>query len=262
MCTVIAAFGVHPESPLMILANRDEALGRPSLPPRRIDDARGIVGGVDQAAGGTWLGVTRAGFLVAVTNQHTTAPPDPDKRSRGQLVLALLRAGEPEAAREVLAALDVRAFNPFNVLFGDARSLTVAYAHDAAEAAIEALPPGLHVLANDRIGSPRYPKAARAEALVRPWLAEPLGALSDAGRAALGDHEVPPAEAIAPSPLPFPLARAIQALCIHTERYGTRSSTVVALSPTKGAPPLRYDFADGPPCTAPFVDQTHLFGPG
>lgn len=239
MCTVIAAFGVHPASPLIVLANRDEALGRPSSPPRRIDAERGVVGGVDLAAGGTWLGVTRTGFLVAVTNQHTTAPPDPDKRSRGQLVLALLRAGDPGAARAVLAGLDVRAFNPFNVLFGDARSLTVAYARDAAAAVIEPLPPGLHVLANDHIGSPRYPKAARAAALVEPLLAEPLDALCAKGAAALGDHSVPPAEAIAPSPLPFALARAIQALCIHTERYGTRSSTIVALSPTPGAPPLR-----------------------
>jgi len=258
VCTVVAAFGLHATSPLVVLANRDELLGRPSLPPRVIDEEAGIVGGVDASAGGTWLGVTRRGFLVAVTNQHTTVPPDPAKASRGQLVLELLRQGDPAGARARLARLDVRDFNPFNVLFGDARSLFVGYARDLAAATIEPLTRGLHVLANDHIGSPRYPKAARALSLVTPALAEPLDRLEGELGRVLGDHAVPPPSAIPASPLSPALARAIQALCIHTEHYGTRSSSFVALGPAPGAPPLRYLFADGPPCTTPFVDHTPL----
>jgi len=259
VCTVVAAFGLHAASPLVVLANRDEFLGRPSLPPRVIDPDAGIVGGVDATAHGTWLGVTRRGFLVAVTNQHTATPPDPHKASRGQLVLELLREGDPEAARARLASLDVRAFNPFNVLFGDTRSLFVGYARDLAAATIEPLTRGLHVLANDRIGSPRYPKAARALSLVEPVLSEPLDRLEGELARVLGDHAVPPPSALPASTLPPALARAIQALCIHTEHYGTRSSSFVALGPAPGTPPLRYLFADGPPCTTPFVDCTALF---
>ena len=254
MCTIVAAFGLRVDAPLVLLANRDEAYGRPSLPPRVIE--AGLVGGVDVAARGTWLGVTKGGFVVGVTNQHTTVPPDPDKRSRGQLVLELLRAGTADAARTVLLGVDVRRYNPFNLLFGDAYTLYVAYARDEAKAVVEPLAAGLHVLANDRIGSPRYPKADRARALVAPYLGGTLTALEQALPAVLGDHTLPEAEVVPESPLGPELSRAIQALCIHTERYGTRSSTFLALGPSGS--PLRYAFADGPPCTTPFVDHSDL----
>ena len=47
------------------------------------------------------------------------------------------------------------------------------------------------------------------------------------------------------------------ATCIHTERYGTRSSTLFAAAPS-GA--LVYRHADGPPDRTPFVDRMELLG--
>ena len=51
------------------------------------------------------------------------------------------------------------------------------------------------------------------------------------------------------------LLRRLQALCIHTPVYGTKSSTVLALGAGRVE---RYLFADGPPCVTPFEDFTSL----
>ncbi|HEY5945158.1 MAG TPA: hypothetical protein VIV40_06690, partial [Kofleriaceae bacterium] len=58
-----------------------------------------------------------------------------------------------------------------------------------------------------------------------------------------------------PSHLPPELARELTATCIHSEYYGTRSSTLLAIARDGVA---GYLHADGSPCTAPFVDRLDL----
>jgi hypothetical protein len=71
-------------------------------------------------------------------------------------------------------------------------------------------------------------------------------------QAALADHArvEPP-----PSHLPPEVARELTATCIHSPAYGTRSSTIVV---ARAGLTLAYLHADGPPCTAPFVDRIGL----
>ncbi|MGZ3420505.1 MAG: NRDE family protein [Polyangiales bacterium] len=260
MCTIVALHGLRADLPLVIAANRDEIYARPSIGPQRLSEHPRVVGGRDARAGGTWLGVTENRLLVAVTNQRTLVPPAQDRRSRGALVMEALQAGSVGAIEEVLRREDARSFNPFNLLFGDGKELRVAYAreHDP-KIAIEPLSPGLWVLANDRIGAPEYPKTLRAEAMVRPKIDAPWPELESALRTMLADHTLPPIEAVpAPSPpsrFTHAFLRELQALCIHTEFYGTRSSSIVAIAPDRVA---TYLFADGPPCTTPFTDVTPL----
>jgi hypothetical protein len=118
---------------------------------------------------------------------------------------------------------------------------------------VHALPAGTHVLANDRLGSPDFPKTARAEALVRPVRSLPLPEARALLRGALADHHLPPIEAIAEPPpgsrFPREIVHRLQALCIHTPLYGTRSATLLTLGEGRL---LDYHYADGPPCTTPF----------
>jgi hypothetical protein len=51
------------------------------------------------------------------------------------------------------------------------------------------------------------------------------------------------------------------AACVHTESYGTRSSTLVRVPGDPRSRPTVL-VADGHPCTAPFVDVTGLWDPG
>ena len=76
----------------------------------------------------------------------------------------------------------------------------------------------------------------------------------------LGDHDLPPEEDIADPPEGFVLMRenlrALQAVCVHTPRYGTSSATILAIDP---GGVQDYQFAPGPPCVTPFVSALGLF---
>lgn len=185
-----------------------------------------------------------------MTNQRALATPPPGLRSRGLAVKELAAAEDQEA---YVAALDPRQYASMNLVWGDARGVSIGYArHETGELAIERLAPGIHVLANDRLGSPGFPRVARlGDALVA---AAPHGwpAMRPALHAALADHTRVPLVDVPPSHLPVELARELTATCIHSEQYGTRSATLLALAPGRV---IDYFTADGPPCTATFIDR-------
>ena len=206
------------------------------------------------------MGVTDTGFFVGLTNQRTYRGPDPSLASRGPLVLEALARGETAAVRAMLEALDPATVNSFNLLYGDAGSLEVAYVrHEVGTVDIEVVPPGMHVLPNDRLASPEFPKVERARALVEPHVARPWPELRGHLRAALADHRQPDETDVAAPPADSPLTRdfvrKLHAMCVHTEHYGTRSATLAALVPGGVA---HYEFAGGPPCQAGFDDRTAL----
>lgn len=258
MCTVIVARQVGP-LPLVVAANRDEMVARPASSPRRIElaDAPVIACGLDEVRGGTWMGVNGVGIFAALTNQPALDPPDRSLRTRGEVVMGALRRRDPGAIRAYLRALDPRRYNGFNLIYGDAETVEVAYARPDVEAvAIESVPPGIHVLPNDVIDSPRFPKVERARALAEAidWEGSSFPELAERLARVLADHTLP--DRVEPVPRLDPeVARALQAICIHLPFYGTRSATIAALEPGRIA---HYLFAAGPPCTAPFVDYLHL----
>ena len=240
MCTIAIWHRVHPTFPLIVAANRDELYARRFRPPEVI--APGVVAGVDELAGGTWMGATAAGFFAGLTNVRPPAGADRSKRSRGALVGNVLRAGSTAAATAWLAACDPRDTNPFFLLFGDADGLRVAASpYGATAITIREVAPGMHVLPNGPLDATVFPKVARVAELV-PDATLPETELVPALSRMLGDHAL--AEAA-------PLA----SLCVHTPVYGTGSATILLLG--EGLT-LRYLFAPGPPCTTRLDDVTEL----
>jgi uncharacterized protein with NRDE domain len=260
MCTIIAIFRLHPEYPLVVAANRDEFYERPAGGPAVLSEAPRSIGGIDLQEGGTWLGASERGLFAALTNQRTYSLPDPALRSRGQLVRRALELASPAEIADHLRGLDPSHFNPFNLLFGNSEQLQVAYAHGSGKTIeIEALPPGIHVLANDRIGSPGFPRAERARRAAYRIHDRPWPELVQALISILGDHSLPPLQAVEEPPpgslLTREQLRELQAVCIHTEGYGTCSATLLALAGERVA---HYLFAPGPPCRTAFQDVTRL----
>lgn len=193
--------------------------------------------------------------FAAVTNQRAMATPPPGLRSRGLVVKELAEATDPDA---YVRAIDPRQYASMNLVWGDTRGVSIAYARqDDGSLEIEHLPPGIHVLCNDRLGACGFPRGERLHAA--------LVAATSGGRTfadarhdierALADHTRVPLGDVPPSHLPADLGRELTATCIHSEHYGTRSSTVFAAAPGRV---IAYDHADGPPCTAPFVDRSSL----
>jgi len=248
MCTIAILIDVVDGAPVVLAANRDEMYARPTRPPEVLAD--GIAGGVDVLSGGTWLAVRRDGSFAAVTNQRQMAAAPAGLRSRGLAVLELAAATDRDA---YIAALDPTHYASMNLVWGDARGVSIAYARREGSLEIERLPRGIHVLCNDKLGSHDFPRADRLRALIdaapKTW-----PAILPALEAALGDHlKVDPPR----SHLPPELAREMTAVCIHTPVYGTRSSTIVACEPGRV---IAYRHADGRACETPFTDRMALLG--
>ena len=262
MCTVLVLRRVHPTLPLVLAANRDEFYARPTRGPEVLLGSPRTVGGRDQVRSGTWMGVTAGGLFVGLTNQRTSAPADATRRSRGEVVLRALETGSVEGVDRLLGQLAPSEFNPFNLLYGDAERLRVAYARPDG-LVHEDVPEGVHVLPNDLLDHPGIPKVTRALRLGGRAVGGSWEQLAAGLKAALADHAVPPLEEVEQpgqgSPFTHELVRQLQALCIHTPAYGTRSAALVALQPGKVA---QYLATEGAPCVSPWVDVLPLLYPG
>lgn len=120
MCTVVLLHRPDHDWPLILGANRDEMLDRPWRPPARYwPDRPNVVAGLDELAGGSWLGVNDAGVVAAVMNRVGSLGPAPDRRSRGELVLEALDFDAARDAAEALAELDPGAYRSFNLVLAD-----------------------------------------------------------------------------------------------------------------------------------------------
>ena len=95
MCTLAAYVRVSAEIPLLVAANRDEFLDRPSAEPAVIAYRPAVFAGQDLSAGGTWFGVNEHGMVVGLLNRRQAAGLDPTRRSRGLLCLEILQTRSP-----------------------------------------------------------------------------------------------------------------------------------------------------------------------
>ena len=75
MCLLVVLSRVIPGAPLVVAANRDEWLDRPSLAMTSLSEAPRIRGGRDQRAGGTWLATSESGLVAGLTNAPMIMPP-------------------------------------------------------------------------------------------------------------------------------------------------------------------------------------------
>ena len=225
----------------MLAANRDELIARPSAPPGILQASPLILGGRDLVAGGTWLAVASDGRICAVTNRHPgdgpPVAPDPSRRSRGEIPVALLTA-DPADIPDRLAGLGPEVYNPVNVLWLDADRALVAHVDESGPVRVVDLAPGPHVLTTREVDDARNPKVAMLSAGVDRALAAggDAGGVMKGLRAILADHT-----SASDSP--------VDAACIHGDVYGTVSASTVIVRASR----ITYDHAPGRPCVTPFA---------
>jgi uncharacterized protein with NRDE domain len=245
VCLLVVASRVVTGEPLIVGANRDEVLERPSTAVAVLDEGPPrVLGGRDELSGGTWLAVNEYGVCAGLTNQPLGEAKDPSKRSRGELPLALARhATASDAVAALLSAFHPGDYNGSWLLVGDRAELFFVDFTGSGEGTAVALPPGVHVLENRALGEPS-PKAD----LVRVALDVPADGdeVVAAFRAVLTDHRNPEGE-----------ERPNGANCVHLDTFGTRSSCIVRVPSGDAAPGLWV--ADGPPCTTAYEDVSALW---
>jgi uncharacterized protein with NRDE domain len=262
MCLLIVVFGLDPDAPLVVGANRDERLDRPATAVTVLRDAAPrVLGGRDELAGGTWLAVNDRGVVAGLTNRPSPEGRDPTKRSRGELPLALADHGDAAGAvADLVARVRPGDYNPAWLLVGDREALYALDMTGDEPVEVEELTPGIHILENAPLHAPST-KVDHVRALLGDAADRRGENLLTAVCSVLGDHSVPGAAAPPGGRATHEtVERPVETLaaCVHGTNYGTRSSTVVAV-PTERERTPQVRVADGHPCTAPFVDAAHLW---
>lgn len=262
MCTIIVRHQIDDWCSTLVASNRDEFYDRPASGPVVLRNAPRIVGGLDEREGGTWFGVTSDGLFLGLTNQRNFGFRDGSLRSRGLLALEALETNSFDGVRSYLDDVDPESYNEFNLIFGDGREVAVAYGRrDFPKVEIEMLGKGVHVLCNDRLGSPDFPKADKVRARVLEIPSEPWPKMKQDLIEVLSDGSLPEPSEVPPLPpgAPFDreIARRLQAVCVQTPVYGTVSAAIAAVDPGRVE---RYLFSPRPPCDGAFEDALHLIG--
>ena len=226
MCLVLIAWRAHPEYPLVFAGNRDEAYGRPSAAPDFWRDDPGIYGGRDLEKGGTWLGLSLAGRIAAVTNYRERPKVASATRSRGELTTAFLRgtADPRHYLRQV--ARSGASYGPFSLIVGDRERLY--YGSNRGPAA-EELAPGLHGLSNHLLDTP-WPKITRGKARLNALMGAGESELTAGLFDMLLDRTPAPDADLPDTGVGLARERELSASFIAGDSYGTRASTVLLIN--------------------------------
>ncbi len=141
MCTVMMLRRPGQDWPFLLGGNRDEMQHRPwKAPGRHWPDREDVIAGLDETAGGSWLGVNEKGVMAVILNRYGTLGPAPDKRSRGELVLEALDHHDAVAAAQALADLRTEAYRSFNLVIADNRDAFWLRNLGQAEGQIDVIP--------------------------------------------------------------------------------------------------------------------------
>jgi len=246
MCTLVILRRPEHEWPVIIGANRDEMIDRPARPPgRHWPDRPEVVAGIDELAGGSWLGVNDWGVAAAILNRTGSLGPAAGLRSRGELVLEALDHADAVDAATALSHLDPSAYRSFNLIVADNRDAFWLRHDGSSYIDLQPIKEGVSIIAAadlNELATPRLALAKpRFEAATPP---EP-------GRGDWGDWETLLSDDTAPSG-----ASEDAALRFRTPRgFATVSSALVAL-PVASTEEMRpvFRFANWLPEPEPWRD--------
>lgn len=234
MCTLIGLWRSVPGYDLVVGMNRDESSERPSDPPFVWDGTPVLVAPRDRRAGGTWIGASGTGLVVALSNRR--GKMSKTARSRGQLVLDGLR--QPSVAGvEIFLQREVREheYNPWNLFVASRKDLR--FFRFDGELSTSRGHEGLNVLTNEGGNLATDPKVQLVQGLLAkapPDRDKVVGVL----QGALRTHASGPGQ---------------PGLCVHGPGYGTVSSMILALSNADAGENVLL-YANGSPCATPYRD--------
>ncbi len=244
MCTILLAYRVARDWPLILGNNRDEFHARLAVPPRVFSRGQGAgrrrwLAPLDLAAGGSWWACNDRGLLVCLTNRWHGQLREVGLVSRGQLVHDLVQCPDPGAVREKLAATTLAAFSPFNLLVAAATEAFLFTNYPQPEEI--SLAPGFHFVGNGIL--PRE-NSLKARMAARKF--------AELERAGSGKVEIMAAFArLLRQPLPQEWIPP-QGFNVFLDGYGTTSSTLLAVGAAVGA--LHLAYAPGNPLRTPYRD--------
>jgi uncharacterized protein with NRDE domain len=242
MCLLFFAYKMSPKFELVLAANRDEFLNRPTAPLRFLDSGEEILGGRDLRGGGTWLALSGDGKVGAITNYRDPSLMRVNAPSRGELIINYLQS--QNCAEEYLEQLKGygRQYDGFNLILGDQEGL---YYYSNVTNEVIQLEPGYYGLSNHFLDTP-WPKVVRGKAMLKAYLSDIKSIDSRTIFSLLRDTEEPSDEMLPDTGVGMIWERLLSTIFIDGPGYGTRSSALIV--------------KDESGCT--FLEKSYLRGAG
>jgi uncharacterized protein with NRDE domain len=223
MCLILFAAGTDSRYRLVLAANRDEFLDRPSAPAAFWAEAPHLLAGRDLDKGGTWLGVSADGRWASVTNFREGVRPDPAARSRGLLTSDFLVGADEAESYARRVAAQAQGYAGFNLLVGDAAG--VFYATNRPPL-VQQVEPGVHGLSNHLLDT-TWPKVRAGRARMAGLLRQDEDQMLAALFALLADRRHASDDDLPSTGVTLEWEQRLSASFVMADGYGTRASTVV-----------------------------------
>lgn len=241
MCLINFLYKVHPNYPLILVANRDEAYERPALPAHYWSDKPSILAGRDLQQMGTWLGITKTGRFAALTNYRDPTLTQVGNRSRGEIISRFLETNHtPEEYLHQLHKEHIQ-YPGFNVLLGNHHAL---FYYSNIEQKITPLQPGIYGLSNHLLNTP-WPKVTKGKRLLQTYCENHTTLDIEEIAALHTDNTIAPDYELPNTGVGLELERILSPLFIQSEKYGTRAITVLLIDHHQQATFLEKTFACG-----------------
>ena len=248
MCLIAFAIRASSRWPLVIAANRDESLDRPTAPLSAWSAQNGqtILSGRDLRDGGTWLGVSGAGRVAMLTNVRRGFSVA-GALSRGELVRRWLE-GEGDFAA-FASALDLQrdagSFGGFNLVTGDLHAGQWNWGTNADGAwCVRALDGGIYGLSNAALDTPWPKLLALKAALARSLDSTDHDSLDAALLPPLLNRQIYPPELLPETGIDPAREAALSAAFVSLPGYATRCSSIVVAEPDGSGPGLGVSFRE------------------
>jgi Transport and Golgi organisation 2 len=239
MCLLAVQYRLVPESPILVAANREEYVDRPSLAPSIQSGKPRVLCGVDQKAGGTWLGVNQNGLFVGLCNRATHEPLF-GQRSRGLLALDMLRCTSANRAIEKFESESVNnRYEACNLIVADSLNGYVIYLDQ--QVTVQPLEEGLNIIGARGLNDPDDDRVQMARRLLTlQTLDSPVKFLAVASKVFARS----------------PVGAGRPSMVVRQNDYATVSSTLIAL----GVKPRDaiYQFSNGAPDVSKYEDYSPM----
>jgi uncharacterized protein with NRDE domain len=231
MCLILFSFHQHPTYKFILAANRDEFYARKTEPASFWPNHTYILGGRDVEAirqdgtCGTWMAMTTSGKIAMITNYRDFKNLKTIAPSRGHLVTDfLIRDIDAESYLGEIESVKNN-YNGFNVILGNVNNLFYLSNYRNG---IDHLSAGFYGLSNHLLESP-WPKVVLAksklESILKKSIIDPQELFE-----IMRDESHAPDDNLPNTGIGLDRERALSAMFIKTDGYGSRCSTVVLVT--------------------------------
>ena len=226
MCLLFFSYRTTPGYRLVVAANRDEFVARPTAGLNFLDAKKTLLGGRDLQGGGTWLGITAGLRFAAITNYRDPASNRLTAPSRGEILINYLMGTMGASEYLETLALTASNYNGFNLILADPLGL---YYYSNKTGGPRILAPGFYGLSNHLLDSP-WPKVLRGKQLLRPHMVDTASIDPLLLFDLLADNHRPPDHQLPETGVGIEWERILATIFIDTSTYGTRSSAVITVT--------------------------------